>query len=911
MATLSAGDGTRQVAGSSDQAVSTGKPLRLQMPEPLFQPIVPTEQDASSPEEADTEGANGVPEEDARSVVGFSISRAQTRLTSPQTPAAEKAAVLAGIDGGLLFDGGADEHEDEKDRAPRHDLSWKNEEGGARLPTPIRGEQTTTLPSPWKAAPKPFERTKTDQQSYGPLMPPTVFPDLNVRRYLSNFNLPSLPKTPTFKDFSVPSLSSILSNTRSRSPLRRNVARQKRASTYALPASSATLAKQLESRPIGSISRGRDNASAFRMSFERNANNVQGRAEVCQRGHLKAISDSSVTLPQHTRLRKSASDQSLLLRRATSTVSSLGDDSRWENVQEQVNSRMKAIKDSLQDSSIKLPNMPNMSSLNIGSFRPDFTRSRAHSEAKQPTRTSNVQKKMDGATTLTDGDSKVIAGDIHKASNLEVFQANRKASKAAFSYFENALENLTGDIIVIGGYRGSVLRSAQPPHRQLWVPVKVGLNIRRVNLEVGLRPEDEENMEKYIIPSGMLSHIGPVDMGRRLLKRLRACTNAQEQRLRVHDYGYDWRLSPHLSSRRLIAFLEKLKCNAQGAPKSERGATIIAHSMGGLVTRHAVNQRPELFAGVVYAGVPQHCVNILGPLRNGDEVLLSSRVLTAQVNFTLRSSYVLLPDDGKCFINKDTKEEYPVNFFDVEEWKKYAWSPCIAPALPPIRPPENKSLFGTVSDMLPSLSSLPLSGRKASVSRSQDEKSNFSDAANAASNKMNDLRHPAMTQALDPHMSPPSSLVTNHVSPQTTIPLTDAIAYLERTLNDILAFKSQLAYNADHATVNAYPPLAVLYANNTPTVAAARVSSREAIKHADAYDDLQFGSGDGVCLARAAMLPKGYQCTKGGRVRTERGHVGLLGDLEAVGKCLIAVIHGRRQGIGLGLEEETTTQMSG
>lgn len=69
--------------------------------------------------------------------------------------------------------------------------------------------------------------------------------------------------------------------------------------------------------------------------------------------------------------------------------------------------------------------------------------------------------------------------------------------------------------------------------------------------------------------------------------------------------------------------------------------------MGGLITRHAINQRPDLFGGVIYAGkplmllctkvankligVPQRCVNILGPLKNGDSVLLNDNILTAQV----------------------------------------------------------------------------------------------------------------------------------------------------------------------------------------------------------------------------------------------------------------------------------------
>ena len=229
------------------------------------------------------------------------------------------------------------------------------------------------------------------------------------------------------------------------------------------------------------------------------------------------------------------------------------------------------------------------------------------------------------------------------------------ATAASHPHFNKAVQELTGDVVILGGYRGSILRSAEPPHRQLWAPVKVGLNLRKVDLEVGLNPEDEETEEERIIPGGMLTHIGPVDISKRLLKRLRSSDNAKNGSLRVHNYGYDWRLSPHVLSRRLIEYLRALPCNQPGVPLEKRGAIVIAHSLGGLITRHAINRVPELVQGIVYAGVPKTCVNILGPLRNGDDVLLSSRVLTAQVNFTIRTSYVLLPLDGKCFINKHTK----------------------------------------------------------------------------------------------------------------------------------------------------------------------------------------------------------------------------------------------------------------
>lgn len=871
--------------------------MHLEMPEPHFRSIFPPDCDGSSPDEQQ----DGTPmlEEDAHSVVGVSISRAQTRLMSPQTPAAEKAAAMGGVDQAGMFDGAADDNERSQEDAGVNEAPTTPRQSCDEPFASTNRQHSFTLPSPWRAEPKPFERMKS--QGHDQVMGPTnVLSDLNARRYLSSFNLPSLPKTPSFRELSIPSLSSILSSTRSRSPIKRAATRQKRASTFADMKSGLGFGAQSERRP--SDSGMGQNDRVLRLSSDRNPSpksflNTRQSLDTSTRDR-RASSDTTTMLPHGSHLHRSTSDQSLMLRRATSTGSSLGDDSRWEDVQDQVNSRMKAIKDSLQDSSIRLPRLPNVSNINLDSFRPDFTRPWAQSEAKGSMRITNGE-----ATT----DTRTHAVHSTAPQGLQMLGMNRtpaeKKPKPAHSYLEQALEHLTGDVVVMGGYRGSILRSAKPPNRQLWVPIKVGLNIRKVDLEVGLQPEDEENMKDHIYASGMLSHIGPVDMGRRLLKRLRACKNAQDGTLRVHDYGYDWRLSPHLLSRRLVDFLERLPSNADVVPDHEKGATILAHSMGGLITRHAVNQRPELFRGVVFAGVPQHCVNILGPLRNGDEVLLSSNVLTAQVNFTLRSSFLLLPEDGKCFINKVTKEEYPVNFFDVEHWKQYAWSPCIAPALPPAHSLENKSLLGSMADIMSSFSLFALPSRKSSVSRSRDDdRSTLADAAYTASTKINDIASASTARTLDPQIGPSSSSHNNGNATQSTIPLADALTYLQRTLSQTIAFRLEMVHSSKHSSENRYPPLAILYANNTPTVVAARVASHDGIRRTDAYDDLQFASGDGVCLARAAMLPAGYVCAKGGKVRTERGHVGLLGDLEAVGKLLAAVIEGRRKGTGLGVE---------
>jgi hypothetical protein len=579
-----------------------------------------------------------------------------------------------------------------------------------------------------------------------------------------------------------------------------------------------------------------------------------------------------------------ASDDSLLYH-TLSRVSSLGDDQRFTHVREQVNVRIKAIKDSFDGPSFKMPQMPSRLSVACsppwlhGLTRPGLLNTPLKKAATDP-----------------------IPG-VHRSVSV------KNTHRADQDPLDAVLESLTGDIVVMGGYRGSILRSAKAPHRRLWVPVKVQLGVRKVNLEVGLDPEDEEKMEESIIADGMLKNIGPVDISKRLFKRLRECENAKNGTLRVHDYGYDWRLSPALLSRKLVEFLEKLPSNQPGVPKGQQGALVIAHSLGGVITRHAVNQRPELFSGVFYVGVPQRCINVVGPLRNGDVVLLNEKILTAHVNFTLRTSFVFLPEDGFCFVDKTTKEEYRIDFYNVEDWIKYRLCPSVSePALPAL---SRSSTFNSLLSLSDSLQNLPLRSR----SNTHSKKNSIATEVSHALTKDRTLA-PQMNSSSTANPSPPPSDTSTSTSttststsastsktrpPSTT--LARNIAYLTRTLAETKRFRAELAHDPSRQADNAYPPLAVMYGKDIPTCYGAGVAGREGIACADAYDDLLFASGDGVVLAKESMLPAGYEVVRGGRLCTDRGHIGMLGDLAAVGRGLQALVRGRGKGIGLGRRE--------
>ncbi|KAI5805616.1 hypothetical protein DFH27DRAFT_552067 [Peziza echinospora] len=628
-------------------------------------------------------------------------------------------------------------------------------------------------------------------------------------------------------------------------------------------------------------------------------------------------------VPQELRLQRSCSHPSSML-----SFSSSLDNERFASVQSMTNARLKAIKD------------------NFRGLSPGFT----------------IAGAANALSTYANSINSALNSSSTPPSNSDLPTANSACGPGGVGNPPHSIDAIQGDIVVMGGYRGSILREATGQKRRMWIPLRVGLNLRKVNLEVGLNPEDEEAMAERVVPDGMLTHIGPVDIGKRLLKRLRTLeTERTEDGLgrQVHEYGYDWRLSPKLLSRQLIEYLEKLPCNKgvdRNSPRQKgKGAFVIAHSLGGLIVRNAINQRPELFSGVIFAGTPQHCVNILGPLRNGDTVLLSSRVLTAQVNFTLRSSYVLLPEEGHCFIDKNTGEKYPLDFFDVKTWIKYGLSPCVAtptPAPPPLLPLPNGSTMAigtaaglahpphtnssgatstssnstqltqpssfsqnsspsppsppTVQHMTPSSITNTLTTAAKDVMREfhkdrtlapqMDSSSSHQVPHHTSSPSSSSAPGPASSTMLPSlgGISPFSQPFLDSMQQQQicTLPLSQTVPYLERTLAEIKEFKRQLHYNPDvAASAVGYPPMAVIYASNTPTVKGAKVDGLQGILADGVYDELVFGAGDGVCLAKAAMLPRGYKCAA--RVVSERGHISLLGDFEAVGKAVEGVLRER------------------
>jgi hypothetical protein len=780
-------------------------------------------------------GPDAPPEVD---VLGISISRAQSLMKSPEIPADEKARVL---------DDAGDYSGDETPGSP-------SEGSTSSQPAAMKPSGQTVKP-PDMMAPPPSSHSVSQQP--GRSMIRSILDEAGANRRRSNSGptmfdtfkkmLPDMPSMPAFKVNTVSASQNSGPSVESRRTTGsgvRDVAPRADEDRVVSLSLSRGRGKTMDQQPT----------TPSALGFDGNVESLL--TPTSPRSHISRV--------------RSNSESSLYLKRKPTAASAFDDTSAWADVREMGSARFKAITDSFQNSSLRMPKLPTLK------YNPK-------GDGDAPT--ASVDDLTQQNTALNTGASKIntyFNANIPNIRNSKKLIEVENPQQRAHPVLSDALGRLEGDLIILGGYRGSVLRDAKPPHRQLWAPVKIGLNLRNVDLEVGLTREDEENAHQKVIPSGTLSHIGPIDICRRLLKHAKKCPNTRDKKLRLHDWGYDWRLSPDLIGERLIRFLESLECNQPETPPERRGATVIAHSLGGLITRWAVNKRPELFAGVVYAGVPQHCVNILGPLRNGDNVLLSQKVLTAQVNFTIRTSFALLPENGRCFINKHTNERYDLNLFDPQTWDDYCLSPCINPALPPTIKEHRKSIIGSISDSissnLPSMASV--NGKRVSLSwanvnpfNSEPETAANVDAPtnNAPSNGP---ALPLAESSLEPTMKTGAGSSSNakpSIGTACTIPLPEAKAYLARTLSSVLAFKTALTHIPTHQHANHYPPHAVIFGKSVPTVYGARVHSREHIKYTDAFDNLAFASGDGVVLASAAQLPEGYRCVKAGRAESDRG----------------------------------------
>ncbi|HEV7699330.1 MAG TPA: hypothetical protein VGO43_03795 [Pyrinomonadaceae bacterium] len=162
----------------------------------------------------------------------------------------------------------------------------------------------------------------------------------------------------------------------------------------------------------------------------------------------------------------------------------------------------------------------------------------------------------------------------------------------------------------------------------------------------------------------------------------------------VYVYAYDWRLDNVGNARALVKKVEALRTTLG---KPDLKFDVVAHSMGGMVTRYAAmygdadlpaagkKPRPtwagaKYFDKVVLIGTPNEgAINALNSLINGF-TLNGVRIDLPFVQdtskfmvFTLPAIYQLMPAPGTLRAFDETLQPMEIDIYDPKTWRKYGW----------------------------------------------------------------------------------------------------------------------------------------------------------------------------------------------------------------------------------------------
>ena len=164
----------------------------------------------------------------------------------------------------------------------------------------------------------------------------------------------------------------------------------------------------------------------------------------------------------------------------------------------------------------------------------------------------------------------------------------------------------------------------------------------------------------------------------------------------LYVFPYDWRLDNVANARRLVSSVETLKKKLN---KPNLKFDIVAHSLGGIISRYAVmygdaelpGNRKKVtptwagakhFDKVILLGTPNEgSANSLGALLNGYTIggfridLPFLEDTSRFTVFTIPSAYQLLPAPGTLRLLNEKLDPIEVDLYDTKVWSKYGWNP--------------------------------------------------------------------------------------------------------------------------------------------------------------------------------------------------------------------------------------------
>ena len=249
-------------------------------------------------------------------------------------------------------------------------------------------------------------------------------------------------------------------------------------------------------------------------------------------------------------------------------------------------------------------------------------------------------------------------------------------------------------VIVIHGFMGSRLRSRETLI-ELWPPgisevLSHGTHALALPIESSTLKAKASDVEAY----ALFDQLGGFDYYRKLLTTLsqiggykfsQAGTPAHAGERRYYTFIYDWREDIVVSVRKLDRFINRIRRDYNNP---DLKVDIVAHSMGGLITRYYARYgtRDVLYSDefpvnnygasrirkAILMGTPNlGSVGAVYTYMNGFSV--GSYGLPTELLTTVPSMYQLFPHPSVPWLIDVDGKQIPEDLYNVETWKKHQW----------------------------------------------------------------------------------------------------------------------------------------------------------------------------------------------------------------------------------------------
>jgi pimeloyl-ACP methyl ester carboxylesterase len=230
---------------------------------------------------------------------------------------------------------------------------------------------------------------------------------------------------------------------------------------------------------------------------------------------------------------------------------------------------------------------------------------------------------------------------------------------------ENRLKTHANDnhipVVFVPGIKGSILKDRNGSIQ--WLTAGQALAFSTPDLRLA-------GATRELIPSGAIARVTAiprvidVDLYGPWLERM-----SQVEGIDFYVFSYDWRKDNLNNRDKLILFLDEIQKKYSMKP------VLIGHSMGGMLSFSALNEKPDLVQRVVLVGVPfRGGIGYMKDLYSGNATGLNSKIQSPCMIAKYESVYGFFPRldsiDSQGLVLDHSGGVLPIDFFKESAWRE-------------------------------------------------------------------------------------------------------------------------------------------------------------------------------------------------------------------------------------------------